>query len=45
MVQQKIDIHHLPARDTPSLDAPDPFLGLGIRARLKLAAWESKEEI
>ncbi|WP_394199614.1 NAD(P)/FAD-dependent oxidoreductase [Litoreibacter albidus] len=31
--------------NTPSLNPPDPFLGLGVRARLKLAAWESKEEI
>lgn len=31
--------------NTPSFNPPDPFLGLGVRARLKLAAWESKEEI
>lgn len=31
--------------NTPSLNPPNPFLGLGVRARLKLAAWESKEEV
>ena len=31
--------------NTPALNPPDPFLGLGVRARLKLAAWESKEEV
>lgn len=31
--------------NTPSLNPPDPFLGLGVRARLKLAAWESKGEL
>lgn len=31
--------------NTPSLNPPDPILGLGVRARLKLAAWESREEV
>lgn len=31
--------------NTPSLNPPNPFLGLGVKMRLKLAAWESREEI
>lgn len=31
--------------NTPAVNPPDPFLGLGVRARLKMAAWESREEI
>ncbi|WP_148266180.1 FAD-binding oxidoreductase [Pseudovibrio sp. FO-BEG1] len=29
----------------PALNPPDPFLGLGVRTRLKLAAWQSREEV
>lgn len=31
--------------NTPALNPPNPFLGLGVKMRLKLAAWESREEI
>lgn len=31
--------------NTPAVNPPDPFLGLGVRARLRMAAWESREEI
>jgi glycine/D-amino acid oxidase-like deaminating enzyme len=30
---------------TPALNPPDPFLSLGVRMRLKLAAWESRDEV
>ena len=30
---------------TPAINPPKPLLSLGVRARLKAAAWESKEEI
>jgi glycine/D-amino acid oxidase-like deaminating enzyme len=30
--------------NTPALNPPNPFLALGVRTRLKIAAWESKEE-
>lgn len=31
--------------NTPSLNPPNPLLGLGVKMRLKLAAWESRGEI
>lgn len=31
--------------NTPSLNPPNPFLGFGVKMRLKLAAWESREEL
>lgn len=31
--------------NTPARNPPNPILALGVRARLKLAAWESREEI
>jgi hypothetical protein len=30
--------------NTPARNPPNPFLALGVRTRLKIAAWESKEE-
>lgn len=29
----------------PSLNPPEPFLGLGVRSRIKLAAWNSRSEL
>lgn len=29
----------------PSLNPPEPFLGLGVRSRIRLAAWNSRSEI
>lgn len=29
----------------PSLNPPEPFLGLGVRSRIKLAAWSSRSEL
>jgi glycine/D-amino acid oxidase-like deaminating enzyme len=29
----------------PSLNPPEPFLGLGVRTRIKLAAWGSRSEL
>ncbi|WP_175946292.1 FAD-binding oxidoreductase [Caballeronia sp. BCC1704] len=29
----------------PSLNPPEPFLGLGVRTRIKLAAWQSRAEL
>ena len=35
----------LATSNTPALNPPNPFLSLGVRTRLKLAAYESREEI
>ncbi|ALN19006.1 NAD(P)/FAD-dependent oxidoreductase [Ectopseudomonas mendocina] len=29
----------------PSLNPPEPFLGLGVRSRIRLAAWNSRSEL
>ena len=29
----------------PSLNPPEPFLGLGVRSRIRLAAWSSRSEL
>lgn len=29
----------------PSLNPPEPFLGIGVRSRIRLAAWNSRSEI
>lgn len=29
----------------PALNPPDPFLGIGVKTRLKIAAWQSREEV
>ena len=29
----------------PSLNPPEPFLGLGVRSRIRLAAWNSRREL
>ncbi|CAG4886553.1 NAD(P)/FAD-dependent oxidoreductase [Paraburkholderia saeva] len=37
------DIHAVTGM--PSLNPPEPFLGLGVRTRIRLAAWQSRAEL
>jgi glycine/D-amino acid oxidase-like deaminating enzyme len=37
------DIHAVTGM--PSLNPPEPFLGLGVRTRIRLAAWQSRAEV